>query len=70
MMKHVINHVPVTMESRTVAICTWLRLRFENQVEGRLGCAAEACETAAKDDFAQARFAGLRAERRADFLGQ
>ena len=43
--------------------------RFEHEVERRLGGAAEAREAAARDDLAQARLAGLRAQGQADFLG-
>src|SRR4051794_12052785 len=44
--------------------------RLEDEVEGRLGGAAEAGEAGRFDDRADARLAGLRAEREPDLLRQ
>src|SRR6201999_641609 len=46
----------------------WSRSGFEYEVERSLRSAPEAGESALGDDFAQPGFAGLRAERSADFL--
>src|ERR1700724_986135 len=52
------------------SLCFELRPGFVNGVERRLGHTAEACEAARCHDIADARLAGLRAERQADILGK
>jgi len=45
-----------------------LRARLEDDVEGRLGRAAETSEPTSGDDLSQSLLAGLGAEREPDFL--